>query len=137
MAGRIDPHEGREIALLQSGEKRIAWFSEIEFAPEEQAAPLLRSGELKREVWTWEGSPTLGVVYYIPGSEAEVAELKTLTTGWLSSGIDANTADVRVGQILGYSAEDIAAFLENKKRVEIEPAVVRFGALLEAAKKRR
>ena len=136
MAGRIGPHEGREIALLQSGEKRIAWFSEIDFAAEDEAAPLVQSGVLKREIWASETSGLTGVVYYLPGAETELAELKTLIVHWLDSGIDADTADMRVGQILGYTPDDIAAFLENRARISNDPQIMRLSSIIDAKKRR-
>jgi hypothetical protein len=133
LPGRIGPHEGREIALLLAGSKRIAWFGDIEFAPEDEAAPLVASGQLKRELWLSEHGTT-GVVYFVPGAEDEVAELKTLTVDWLDSGVDADVADVRVGQLLGYSADDIAAHQARKREWEASPEGQRVMRLLHGTK---
>jgi hypothetical protein len=136
LAGLIGPHEGREIALLQSGSKRVAWFSEVEFSPEAEAAPLIALGKLRREEWRGSSREAVGVVYYIPGAEAEAAELKRLTVDWLESGVDADSADSRIGEILGYSREDIDAFIKNKRRHSAGPEMSEIRARLDAARRR-
>jgi hypothetical protein len=135
LVGRIGPHEGRELALLKSGEKRVAWFPDIAWAPEADAAPLVAAGVIVREVWAGHSAPS--VVYYLPGAEADVAELKRLTVDWLGSGVGADVADERVGQILGYSADDIAAFLANKARIMAEPKMMRLAEKVAAFKNSR
>jgi hypothetical protein len=123
----IGPHEGRELELMQAGEKPLSMFvqsvpSEFDLFPEEQFDRLVAEGKLIRnvslETLKVPGSPDAQirrVLYALPHEEWRIKSIllihelyHSLLPGWRPD------LDRAIGLLLGYEREDIERFLESK-----------------------
>lgn len=125
---KIGPHEGRELELLLAGEKPLAMFSDIVPSPYKWPdaifEPYVVSGALvKREYLTTlpDGYQVRHLFYALPEEawrieEAYILSLKQVDT----RGDEAGECSARLGRLLGYSEDDVTAFLNwtRKKKAE-------------------
>ena len=109
--GSVGPHEGREFELLQSGEKHVAYFSEIIPNEIERFADALgatvhcfdQSYEINGRERT-----VPAVIIAANGYQREAERLRYLVTTTHEFNAD---VEREIGQILGYSKADIEAFI--------------------------
>lgn len=125
----IGPHEGRELALMLSGEKKLAMFHDVvreeyespeEIIPEKSFAAYCRSGEIVRLAEDMTDKKTGSVIRYVCFALAG-QEWRAQTLLWLNrdyyAGFYSWTAceDIMTGRLLGYREAQINAFLAHKK----------------------
>ncbi len=131
MPDLIGPHVGRELELMLSGEKKLAYFCDVvpesgeileEIIPERAFAPHVAAGFIMRfsqdETCTKTGHIVKSVCFTLPGEEWRAA-----FTFWLgkerANGIyrGDSSDDVVFGRVLGYSLKEIHAFLDHQKKL--------------------
>ncbi len=114
MTGRIGPHTGIEFILFDRGEKHVIYFNWDSW-PEEQfaAAELVGAKKLKfSESGSWKSS----YIFYRSDHEAEATELRDIVVSGLTlHDDDFESKEYRVGEILGYTKEDVALYISNIK----------------------
>lgn len=127
----IGPHVGRELELMLAGEKKLAYFSDVvpenggileEIIPENAFAPHVAAGDIirfaKDETCAKTSHLVRSVCFTLPGEEWRAA-----FAFWLqeerANGIyrGDNSDDVVFGRVLGYSLQEIHAFLAHSKRL--------------------
>lgn len=121
----VGPHEDRECDLMLAGHKPMAMFCEVaeysDYFPEEIFAPYVSSGQIIRREELYLRSQdqvvTRCLFYSLPGQEwrMEAAHViqEAIFTGKRRS---TEEDDVRLGWLLGYTEDEIAAFLEHARR---------------------
>lgn len=113
--GKLGPHEGKELELLLSGKKPIAYFHEllpIEFIKHLEQGSL---SMLIKDIETSLPVPFSIMLIYKDASLADLDELvlcieKSLKETQLE---DRLALDRRIGQLLGYSAQDIEFYIQH------------------------
>lgn len=121
----IGPHEGKELALMLAGEKKLAMFhDEIpedgdiseEIIPEQAFAPFVESGKIKRFAQDISNTRKGGVVRFVcftlPGEEWRAEFILWLKNQMFSGALDPVSAhDEIMGKLLGYAESDVQDFL--------------------------
>jgi hypothetical protein len=125
MPAGIGPHEGRELALMLSGRKPAAMFSDV--LPLDRRAPLglfrphVQSGRFAMRIDVFALHPNLRLrfVYYTRrGQSWRIERLRELNRRLIGGEARwSDDDDVETGRLLGYSERDIAAFLAHKRRL--------------------
>ena len=112
MAGKIGPHEGIEHLLLLSGEKKIAYFCD---ALPVECEELVSTLDFNLMSWHWniDGNQISSNIIYRTGHEAAAERLRDLVG---KKEFDSET-EHEIGEILGYTVEDVEAFLSRVKRL--------------------
>jgi len=111
--GKLGPHEGRELELLLSGEKPIAYFYEIlpiEFLKYlEQGTLFMLSKDIQTSL------PFSIMLIYKDSSLADLNELMIcIETLFTETDFEkCIELERRVGQLLGYSAQDIEFYIQH------------------------
>ncbi len=123
----VGPHEARELALMLAGKKPLAYFSELTRAeldwPDDGFAPYVAAGRIvKREyrhLETISGAPEeiRSLYYALPGEEWRIERAhRNRLRGYRTR--DETEDDAReMGQLLGYSTTEVAAYLEWRDRI--------------------
>ena len=111
--GKLGPHEGQELELLLSGEKSIAYFYEIlpiEFLKYlEQGTLFMLSKDIQTSL------PFSIMLIYKDSSLADLNELMIcIETLFTETDFEkCIELERRVGQLLGYSAQDIEFYIQH------------------------
>ncbi|WP_171430167.1 hemin receptor [Acinetobacter lactucae] len=113
--GKLGPHEEQELELLLSGEKPIALFYDLlptEFLEHLEQGTL---SMLSKEIETSLPSPFSIMLIYKNAPLADLNELvlcieKSLKESQLEDRLE---LDCRIGQLLGYSAQDIEFYIQH------------------------
>ncbi|EMP1651144.1 hemin receptor [Acinetobacter baumannii] len=113
--GKLGPHEGQELELLLSGHKSIALFYEllpIEFIKHLEQGSL---SMLSKDIETSLSLPFSIMLIYKDASLADLNELmlcieKSLKETQLEDRLE---LDRRIGQLLGYSVQDIEFYIQH------------------------
>ena len=113
--GKLGPHEGQELELLLSGKKPIAYFYEllpIEFIKHLEQGSL---SMISKDIETSLSLPFSIMLIYKDTSLADLNELmlcieKSLKETQLEDRLE---LDRRIGQLLGYSTQDIEFYIQH------------------------
>ncbi|HEM7759283.1 hemin receptor [Acinetobacter baumannii] len=113
--GKLGPHEGQELELLLSGHKSIALFYEllpIEFIKHLEQGSL---SMLSKDIETSLSLPFSIMLIYKDASLADLNELmlcieKSRKETQLEDRLE---LDRRIGQLLGYSTQDIEFYIQH------------------------
>ena len=113
--GKFSPHEGQELELLLSGKKSIAYFYEllpIEFIKHLEQGSL---SMISKDIETSLSLPFSIMLIYKDTSLADLNELmlcieKSLKETQLEDRLE---LDRRIGQLLGYSTQDIEFYIQH------------------------
>lgn len=113
--GKLGPHEGQELELLLSGHKSIALFYEllpIEFIKHLEQGSL---SMISKDIETSLSLPFSIMLIYKDASLADLNELmlcieKSLKETQLEDRLE---LDRRIGQLLGYSTQDIEFYIQH------------------------
>ncbi|MDC5291720.1 hemin receptor [Acinetobacter baumannii] len=113
--GKLGPHEGQELELLLSGKKSIAYFYEllpIEFIKHLEQGSL---SMISKDIETFLSLPFSIMLIYKDASLADLNELmlcieKSLKETQLEDRLE---LDRRIGQLLGYSTQDIEFYIQH------------------------
>jgi hypothetical protein len=129
----IGPHEGRELELMLSGQKKLAVFHDIiipgqnipegiipeqAFFPYVQAGTIIRTEEKITNKKT--GDIIQNVLFTLPGEEWRAS-----TILWIKRDVFQNQKrfdeayDIIIGRLLGYTEDEISAFLFHQKRLKL------------------
>lgn len=117
----VGPHEGRELELMLAGKKPLAMFyegvtipvaavySEEDFMPHVQAGRLIR----RDEIYQPHDHPIAAqyVYYALPGEEWRIDEMHALQLISHAGGPWTEEDERRTGFLLGYSQDEIQAWL--------------------------
>ncbi|MEK9970832.1 MAG: hypothetical protein VW600_16970 [Ferrovibrio sp.] len=120
----VGPHSLRELELMLAGSKPAAMFSEAvqfrDIIPEDDFAPHVAAGRIIKREYVWDdresGHSFIEVYYALPGEEWRIDalhELDLIARSKSRKWTDAD--DAATGHLLGYSEDEIAAFLSWKK----------------------
>ena len=109
----VGPHEGREFGLLISGKKKFAMLSSPELGrSKEKYQKAVQAGKLIYEKWFHDGHPH--DFFAIPGEEwriekaKEIYQIASATGPYLT-----REQHIELGRLLGYTDEEINAFLDR------------------------
>ena len=117
----VGPRELRELELMLAGTKPAAMFGEaIQFRdiiPEEDFAPHVAAGRIIKREYYWDdkesGHSFVEIYYALPGEEWRIDALHELNLvvqnklrPWT------NDEEISTGRLLGYTDDEINAFLE-------------------------
>ena len=125
----IGPHEGRELALLLSGQKPLAMFTDIVPATfdwsEEKFDGHVRSGRLikREEIYRRsDGLPPTRIVYYArPSEAARIDRLHRINLDIFCGHRDATEEDdIETGRLLGYTDEHVRVFVEWTRKTRLK-----------------
>lgn len=121
----IGPHDGRELELMLKGEKRLAWFPEMD--PVDAFAPHVEEGTILRFEWLdWtthfhaqmkEHMPANMVwpvpcFYYLPGEDERLNALLDLRAEYETMGEGFHLGfERKIGELLDYKPQAIDAFI--------------------------
>ncbi|MFL9497862.1 hemin receptor [Acinetobacter baumannii] len=113
--GKLGPHEGQELELLLSGHKSIALFYDLlptEFVKHLEQGSL---SMLSKDIETSLSLPFSIMLIYKDASLADLNELmlcieKSLKETQLEDRLE---LDRRIGQLLGYSTQDIEFYIQH------------------------
>jgi hypothetical protein len=119
----IGPHRGVEFELMLAGEKPLAWLDDEEFSSKRRKIAEL----VEKSGWIVHQYLRHGSMRYIlalPGHENDVKEFLELTSSpeynsYKPLSLEWQKAHRRVGQLLGYSKEDIDEYIENVRQRNI------------------
>lgn len=118
----VGPHEGRELELMLRGEKPLTYLTEPLDSPYQPPyddfEPYVKSGKfIKFEYYVFppgDDVATRRVFYSLVGEEWRIFEANELAKrDWnaTSAGLDIPSEE-RFGELLGYSRDDIATYVE-------------------------
>lgn len=122
----VGPHEGRECELLLSGSKPLAMFCDVAcdqgYFPAEEFAPHVRDGKIIGRDYHYTSSNggivTRCLFYAVPGEEWRIEEAHVIQRAIFSGLRKATQADdIRLGQLLGYSDQEIQAYLDHVRHL--------------------
>ncbi|MFX5094466.1 hemin receptor [Acinetobacter baumannii] len=113
--GKLGPHEGQELELLLSGKKSIAYFYEllpIEFIKHLEQGSL---SMISKDIETSLSLPFSIMLIYKDTSLADLNELMLCIENSLKETQleDRLELDRRIGQLLGYSTQDIEFYIQH------------------------
>ena len=121
----IGPHNDRELELMLAGTKPMAMFSDAvhvsDYFPEADFAPHVKAGRIIRveEIIPKEPYDMRYLFYALPGEEWRIEEALVMCRNLCAGTVKDHDADsARMGELLGYSAQDIDHFLsfsQNKR----------------------
>jgi len=119
----IGPHNDRELELMLAGTKPMAMFSDAvhvsDYFPEADFAPHVEAGKIIRveEIIPHPPHQIRYLFFCLPGEEWRIEEALIMSRN-LHAGIvkDHDADSARMGELLGYSVEDINAFLAHSRR---------------------
>ncbi len=116
MIGKVGPHEGRELDLMLAGEKKLAFFQD--WIPEEDFAPHVAAGtivEAKRREPGWPISYT----YYALADHAYLVDdlHGAIVATHETTGAERERWEHVIGALLGYTEEDVEAYLDRVRRI--------------------
>ena len=127
----IGPHEGRELSLMLQGQKKAALFYDLleqgrdipeEIIPEAAFAPHVSSGKILRFAQDIKVKKTGDIIRYVcfilPNEEGRMNMIFQINREVLEDK-RANTDqdDQIIGRLLGYTDEEISAFLLRRKKI--------------------
>lgn len=119
----IGPHNDRELELMLAGTKPMAMFSDAvhvsDYFPEADFAPHVESGKIIRveEIIPRPPYEMRYLFFALPGEEWRIEEALVMCCNLcIGTVADHDSDSARMGELLGYSAQDIAAFLAHSKR---------------------
>ena len=119
----IGPHNDRELELMLAGTKPMAMFSDAvhvsHYFPEADFAPHVKSGRIIRaqEIIPRPPHDMRYLFFALPGEELRIEEALVMCRNLCAGTVKDHDADsARMGELLGYSAQDITAFLEHLQR---------------------
>ncbi len=121
----IGPHEGKELELMLTGEKKLSMFHDSiidgqeipeDIIPENAFSTHVTKGSIKRFSQNIRAAKSDGVIRYVfftlPTEEWRAEFLIWLKQNTLKNEMPNDKAhDILVGQLLGYSEEDIQDYL--------------------------
>lgn len=115
----IGPHELRELELMLAGKKPLAMFYDGLAArwiiPEAEFEPYVQAGRIVKHVIITPdcgGMDSICVYYALPGEEWRIDALEAINHATRSGARPATDQDdIETGRLLGYSEDEIAAFL--------------------------
>jgi len=117
MVGKIGPHEGVEFILFDRGEKHVIYFNWDSWPEAYLAAAKLVGAETL--IFTEPGSESESYIFYRREYEIEAKELRDIIlSGFTKHDDDFETKEYRIGEILGYTKEDVALYINNFKNRE-------------------
>ncbi len=123
----IGPHEGRELALMLEGIKKLAVFHELahliadmpeEIIPEKSFAPHVLAGRIiRRSADISYGDMTIRYIFFcLPGEEWRIdAFLFLKRDAARNRQIYGDADDIMIGRLLGYSETEIGTFLHHRQ----------------------
>ncbi len=119
----IGPHNDRELELMLAGTKPMAMFSDAvhvsDYFPEADFAPHVDAGRIIRveEIIPKEPYDMRYLFYALPGEDWRIEEALVMCRNLCAGTVKVHDADsARMGELLGYSTEEINAFLVHSKR---------------------
>ncbi len=119
----IGPHNDRELELMLAGTKPMAMFSDAvhvsDYFPEADFAPHVDAGRIIRveEIIPKEPYDMRYLFYALPGEDWRIEEALVMCRNLCAGTVKDHDADsARMGELLGYSTEEINAFLVHSKR---------------------
>ncbi|WP_033068948.1 hypothetical protein [Thalassospira australica] len=119
----IGPHNDRELELMLAGTKPMAMFSDAvhvsDYFPDADFASHVKSGRIIRveEIIPRPPHEMRYLFFALPGEEWRIKEALVMCRNLCAGTVKDHDADsARMGELLGYSAEDIEAFLAHVKR---------------------
>ncbi|MBP5858654.1 hypothetical protein KAJ83_16660 [Marivibrio halodurans] len=117
----IGPHEDRELELMLSGEKPLAYFSELTRAdfewPDEEFEPYVESGRIiKREILHVEiilgvDEEIRSLYFVLPGEEWRIDKAHANRIRVCRTAKDKERDAREMGELLGYTPHEIKVFL--------------------------
>jgi hypothetical protein len=112
MAGKIGPHEEKELELMLANKKIIAWFQD--WVPFEDFEPYVQSGKIimaQRQEHDWPFPYT----YYALAEHPDIIDRfhATLVRARQSYGEEFVEAEREIGRLLGYSEADIEVWVKR------------------------
>ncbi len=125
----IGPHEGRELELLLSGEKKLSMFHDIlvsgrdipeEIIPEKAFAPYVQNRKIIRTYANIKNPKNDDVFHFVffclPGEEWRAQTIIWLKKQTFEEQKPFNEHDdVIIGRLLGYEESDILSFLQARQ----------------------
>lgn len=121
----IGPHNDRELELMLAGTKPMAMFSDAvhvsDYFPEADFAPHVKSGRIIRaqEIIPRPPYDMRYLFYALPGEEWRIEEALVMCRNLCAgTAADQDADSARIGELLGYSAKDIAAFMLHLKNTK-------------------
>ncbi|WP_428248639.1 hypothetical protein [Ferrovibrio sp.] len=116
----INPHDGRELELMLRGTKKFAVFAAPAVArdslPDASFAPHVATGRFLRREFTSNhkatGTPMVTICFALAGEGWRVDALRSLQALPRS-----DEQERQIGRLLGYTAEEIAAYLEYGRQL--------------------
>ena len=119
----IGPHSDRELELMLVGTKPMALFSDAvhvsDYFPDADFAPHVETGKIIRveEIIPDEPYAMRYRFFALPGEEWRIEEALILCRNLRAGTVkDHGAESARMGELLGYRAEDIEAFIEHSQR---------------------
>jgi hypothetical protein len=116
----IGPHNDRELMLMLAGTKPMAMFSDAayvsDYFPETDFAPHVKAGRIVRveEIIPKDPYPMRYLFYALPGEEWRIEEALVMCRNLCAGTVADHDADsARMGALLGYSDEEIEAFMRH------------------------
>ncbi|MBR9901947.1 MAG: hemin receptor [Rhodospirillales bacterium] len=114
----IGPHNDRELELMLAGTKPMAMFSDAvhvsDYFPEADFAPHVETGRIVRveEIIPRPPHHMRYLLYALPGEEWRIEEALVMVRNLCAGTVKDHDADsARMGALLGYSDEEIEAFM--------------------------
>ncbi|ADZ93383.1 hypothetical protein [Marinomonas mediterranea] len=112
MTGKIGPHEGIEFILFDRGEKHVIYFNWDSWPEEHFSAAKLVGAETL--IFSQPESESESYIFYRREFESEAKELRDIIlSGYTAHDDDFEEKEYRIGEILGYTKEDITLYLSN------------------------
>ena len=112
MTGKIGPHEGQEIALMRAGKKHVGMFSGQLFEQEDAYTDLLSEWDFGEIYWEEEYRNKL-VPHWIIYRNTHENAAEELYERVLNIKDMVEHNERRIGEILGYSPEDIQEWIDH------------------------
>ena len=127
----IGPHEGRELRLMLSGAKPLAYFSELVRAdfdwPDDAFEPHVQAGRLVKQEFTISltihcQEEEIRCLYFaLPGEEWRIEKAHANRMRGYTLGRESEADSREMGQLLGYSEHQIDVFLTWRAFVRSTP----------------
>lgn len=115
MTGRIGPHEGVEFILYDRNEKNVIYFNWDCWPEEYFAAAKLVGAETL--IFSEPESEGESYIFYRREYRDEAEELRDIILSRFTvSDSDFEEKEYRIGEILGYTKEDVAVYINNFKK---------------------
>ncbi|MBP3127762.1 hypothetical protein [Thalassospira sp. ER-Se-21-Dark] len=119
----IGPHNDRELELMLAGTKPMAMFSDAvhvsDYFPDADFAPHVAAGRIIRveEIIPRPPHDMRYLFFALPGEEWRIEGALGMCRNLCAGNVADHDADsARIGELLGYSAEEITAFLRFSER---------------------